>query len=86
MHLAIIFPFGITVYVLSIILQVILGARKGYVGAAVIIGLYLIGGLAFCLASKTLQDYYFTVILVLIQCMAFVISMVVTNSKNNLPR
>ncbi len=83
MHLAIIFPFGITVYLLCIILQVILGAKKGYIGAAVIIGLYLIGGLAFCLASKTLHDYFITMILAFLQGIVFVVSLIVTHNKKN---
>ena len=86
MHLAIIFPFGITVYLLCIILQVILGARKGYLGAAVIVGLYLIGGLSFCLASRTLQDYPLTLLLVLLQCIVFAVSLIACNYKKNIRR
>ena len=77
MHLAVIFPFGITVYILCILLQVILGAKKGYIGAAIIVGLYLIGGLAFCLASRTLNEYIFTVILALVQCIVFIASRII---------
>ena len=76
MHFAIVFPFGITVYLLCIVLQVILGSRKGYLGAITIVGLYLIGGLAFCLASHTLEDYYLTVIFSLLQCVVFIISLI----------
>ena len=86
MYPAVIFPFGITVYLLCLVLQVVLGARKGYLGAALIIGLYLIGGLAFCLASRTLQDYYLTVILVVIQGIVFVGSLVITNYNKHVNR
>ncbi len=81
MHLAIIFPFGITVYILCILLQVILGARKGYMGAAIIVGLYLIGGLAFCLASRTLNDFFYTIIFALIQCIIFITSRIIFKAE-----
>lgn len=77
----IIFPFGITVYFLCIFLLIVLGARKGYIGAGIIIGLYLIGGLAFCLATKTLQDYYLTVLLSLLQGIVFLVSHYVNHKK-----
>lgn len=80
MHLSIIFPFGITVYLLCILLQIILGARKGYLGAIVIVGLYLIGGLAFCLASRTLQDFYITVLLALLQGVVFLASLLLNKT------
>lgn len=75
----IIFPFGISVYILCIFLQIVLGARKGYLGAGIIIGLYLIGGLAFCLATKTLHDYYLTVFLSLLQGIVFLVSLYVNH-------
>ena len=79
----IVFPFGISVYLLCIVLQIILGARKGYLGASIIVAMYLIGGLAFCLSTRTLHDYYLSVILAAIQCVAFVASMLFTNSEKH---
>ena len=87
MQFAVIFPFGITVYLLCIVLQIILGARKGYWGAITIVGLYLIGGLAFCLGSHTLEDYPLTILLAFIQCLAFVGSLIASYyGKNNSKR
>lgn len=86
MRCGIIFPFGISVYLLCIVLQIILGARKGYLGAGIIVGLYLIGGLAFCLSTRALNEYYLSVILAAIQCAVFVASLIFTHSDKRIKR
>ncbi len=74
-----VFPFGILLYLLCLALQGILGSKNAYKGGLLVASLYLVGGLAYCLGSHTMEDFYLTLLLTILQGIVFIGSRIYTD-------